>query len=327
MPVTNHLGISLPIAVWLLHDDYDYVQADKYISVTTLMKPLKQIILPYRIPVANRKVDVSDFIARALGNAIHNAMEKAWDDPKPKLKALGFPDQLIDRVVVNPTDDNIKNIKDIIPVYIEQRAYRTLDGWTIGGKFDMVTEGIVNDTKSTSAFGWVYGTRDEEHIQQGSMYKWIDAGQPTQKITEDFMRVNYIFTDWSKASARQNPAYPQKRVEMKEFKLDDLQITEGFIQSKLQLIEKFKDAPQSDIPRCTDEELWRSAPQYKYFADETKTSGRSTRNFDSMAEAAKFKSEKGNKGVIITKPGEVKRCGYCAAYDICEQRKEYFPDD
>lgn len=327
MPITNNLGISLPIAVWLLHDEYDYISADKYISVTTLMKPLKQIALARRVPASKRVSDVSDYISRALGNAIHHAMEKAWEDPKPKLKLLGFPDSVIDRVLINPSDVELASTPDAIPIYIEQRAYRDIDGWTVGGKFDMVTEGIVNDTKSTSAYGWVFGTRDDEHIQQGSMYRWIDAAQPNPKITEDFMRVNYVFTDWQKALARQNKDYPQKRVEMKEYPLDSLEVTEGFIKSKLQLIEKFIDAPESDMPRCTDEELWRSAPQYKYYKDPSKTSGRSTRNFDSMADAAAFKQEQGNVGVIITKPGEVKRCGYCAAYEVCQQRREYFPDE
>ena len=54
--------------------------------------------------------------------------------------------------------------------------------------------------------------------------------------------------------------------------------------------------------------------------------GRSTKNFDSMAEAKAHLSEKGHKGVIKIIPGEVKRCGYCAAYDICTQKDEYFHD-
>lgn len=67
------------------------------------------------------------------------------------------------------------------------------------------------------------------------------------------------------------------------------------------------------IYHCTDEELWRSDPQYKYYTDPTKTSGRST-NFDNLADAHRHLAEKGGKGVIITKPGEPKACAYCPAF-------------
>lgn len=325
MTVTNNLGISLPIAVWLLHDDYDYVNLDHYISVTTLMKPLRQIVLAKRIPRGSATPpDVSDFIARSLGNSIHTAMEYAWrNDPQSKLMRMGYPQAVVDRIRVNPEPAELT--PDTIAIYLEQRHHRAFEGWTIGGKFDMVTEGIVNDTKTTSAYGWMYGTRDEEHILQGSLYRWIDHAQDHRKITEDFMRVNYIFTDWQKAAAKQKPEYPQKRVEMKEYPLMSLAKTEEWVNWKLAQVKKYLNAPEDQIPECTDEELWRSDAQYKYYADPSKTDGRSTRNFTNLAEAHQYwKVDKGGKGIVITKPGEVKRCGYCDSYDICTQKDQYF---
>jgi hypothetical protein len=32
------------------------------------------------------------------------------------------------------------------------------------------------------------------------------------------------------------------------------------------------------------------------------------------------------KGVVLEVPGEVKRCQYCRAYSVCEQRRRYFDD-
>ena len=29
------------------------------------------------------------------------------------------------------------------------------------------------------------------------------------------------------------------------------------------------------------------------------------------------------KGVVITKPGEVKRCGYCPGFEACTQKDAY----
>ena len=334
MRITNELDISLLLAVWLIDDNYDYtsgataaMEAEKpYISVTTLMRPLKQIILADRVPVEKVNEDVADYVARGLGNSIHDGIEKAWThNYQRNLAKLGVPQQVIDRVRVNPTDDERKAMPDMIPVYLEQRGFREFGGYVIGGKFDAVAEGHVEDNKSTSAYGWVFGTRDEENQLQGSLYRWIDAVREIPRITEDFMRVNYIFTDWQKVLARSNPDYPQKRVEYKDIPLLSLADTELFVRAKLAAIKANKDKPEAEIPECTDEELWRSDPAFKYYANPAKTDGRSTKNFKSLAEANKYMAEQG-KGVVKTVPGEVKRCGYCAAAPICQQRLRFFPE-
>ena len=43
--VTNKLGLSLPIAVWCLMDNYNYDERPNSISTTTLLKPIQQIYL------------------------------------------------------------------------------------------------------------------------------------------------------------------------------------------------------------------------------------------------------------------------------------------
>ena len=324
MKITNNFNISLSLAVWLLHDEYDYVNEPNYISVTTLMKPLRHIILPRRIPRELVETDVSDFIARALGHSLHDSIEKAWVKGYRRiLSLLGYPEAVIDRIRINPTPEELAATPNAIPIYLEQRAKKTVTvngmTWTVGGKFDMVAEGIVHDNKSTSAYTWVYGGRDEEHQQQGSLYRWLNP----DKITEDFIRINYIFTDWQKSQAKQNPNYPQKRVESKDIVLLSEAEVQRWVEWKLQLVMKYWDAPERDIPNCTDEELWMSDPKFKYYADPAKTSGRSTKNFDSLLEANAFKAEKGNKGIIITVPGEPKRCDYCDAFPLCTQKDKY----
>ena len=324
MKITNNFNISLSLAVWLLHDEYDYVNEPNYISVTTLMKPLRHIILPRRIPRELVETDVSDFIARALGHSLHDSIEKSWvKGYKRSLTLLGYPEKVIERVLINPTPEELASTPNAIPIYLEQRAKKTVvvngKTWTVGGKFDIVAEGIVHDNKSTSAYTWVYGGRDEEHQLQGSLYRWLNP----DKITEDFIRINYIFTDWQKAQARQNPNYPQKRVESKDIVLLSEAEVQRWVEWKLQLVMKYWDAPERDIPNCTDKELWMSDPKFKYYADPAKTSGRSTKNFDSLLEANAFKAEKGNKGIIITVPGEPKRCDYCDAFPLCTQKDKY----
>ena len=318
MVITNNHGVSLTLAVWLINDDYDYNGAEHYISVTALMRPLRQIILPSRLDQTKREADVVDYASRAMGNSLHDSIEKAWVKNYFKnLTKLGFPKDVIERVLINPKDEDLT--PDCIPVYIEQRATRQLKGWTIGGKFDMVAEGIVQDNKSTSAWTWVYGGRDADHQLQGSLYKWLNP----KKITEDFIRINYIFTDWAKSNLA-NPKYPRHRVASKDIPLLDITESENWMTTKLSLVEKYMEAPEKEIPECTDEELWMTDPEYKYYADPAKTSGRSTKNFDNLVEARAFMATKGGKGVIKTIPGEPKRCGYCDAFDACSQKDKYF---
>ena len=53
---------------------------------------------------------------------------------------------------------------------------------------------------------------------------------------------------------------------------------------------------------------------------------KSTKNFDDRGAAYAHLAEKG-VGIIKEIPGEPKRCGYCDAWDVCQQRQRYFPDD
>ena len=327
--ITNTSDISLALAVWLVHDDYDRMEGiENYISATALMKPLRHIVLGPRVDRKAVSTDVGDLIPRAMGTALHDSVEKAWRTGYARsLRLLGYPQDLIDQVRINPTDDEVRGSNSILPIYIEQRAFRTIEvggiTYTIGGKFDLVTEGVIQDAKSTSAYSWVYGDKNDDYRLQMSIYRWIDAAQPMRKVTEDHGRINFIFTDWQAASARSNPKYPQRRVEQRNLTLLSVEETQSWIERKLRMIQQHVDTEEPEIPHCTPEELWQGASVYKYYSDPNKTAGRSTRNFDSMAEAQAFKIEKNGKGVVITSPGEPKRCNYCEAFSICTQKDGY----
>jgi hypothetical protein len=160
-----------------------------------------------------------------------------------------------------------------------------------------------------------------------SIYRWLDAGRELRRITEDYGKINFIFTDWSKAMARSNAAsgYPDSRVKTKDIALASIQETDNWITNKLRLVSQHMDTPDAELPECTDEELWRSPPVHKYFSDPTKAGPgqRSSKNFDDLMEARAHLASKGGKGAIWTQPGEVKACGYCPAFDGCTQKDRY----
>jgi hypothetical protein len=284
-------------------------------------------VLYPRLDASKLTKDVSEYRARALGNAIHDSIEKAWRKGyKKALKKLGHPDSLIERVRIDPTDEELKADPTIIPLFMENRIYRTIIvngvSYRIGGKYDGVFEGGVNDTKSTSSWEWVFARKSEDYVVQKSIYRWIDAGQPIPKITDDVGRINFVFTDWQKSKAAQDPDYPQLGVAHRDFVLWPVAQTEAWIRNRISRIQMYKHSDEENIPECTPEELWMSEPVHKYYSDANKTTGKSTRNFKLLSEATQMQADKG-KGIVISVPGEAKRCAYCEVASICSKKEKY----
>lgn len=315
---TNQDSIPLSVAVFLASDNYDH--DDTAISATALLKPIRQIVLSKRVPTDQSMVDISGLVASRMGQAIHDAIERAWLNNKDAaLKALGYPKRVIERIRVNPKPEEIT--EDTIPIYMEQRAYRELMGVRISGKYDFLAEGRLEDFKSTSTYTWINGNKDEDYQLQGSIYRWLN---PTL-VTEDHLRINYIFTDWKPGMVNTNPKYPPKRVMPVMIPLLSEAETEAFIKNKLIAIDRYKDADEQTIPYCTDKELWRDEPSYKYYKNPAKMT-RSTKNFDSLQEANLRLVEDGSVGVVVTIPGQVKACRYCPAFTACTQKDELIAD-
>lgn len=312
----NVSEVPLALAVFLASDFYDHDDDPNTISATTLLKPLRQIILPTRIPPGEGLVNLADMMNSRMGTAIHDGIEKAWmKNYRGAMEAIGLPQRVIDRIAINPSDEALANNPDMIPVYMEQRLSRQLGKWKITGKFDFIGEGKVQDFKSTSTFTYKKQTGAEKYTQQGSIYRWLDP----KKIHQDQMEIHYIFTDWKGAMAKTDPSYPPKRFHTQAFELMSLSETESFIRRKLELIEQYWDAPEEEIPECDDSELWRSEPVFKYYKNPEKTA-RSTKNFTTKPEAYAFMAEQGNAGIVKEVPGQVTACKYCPAFITCAQK-------
>lgn len=317
MPIakyTNQEGLPLSMAVWLASDYYDYQRAG--LSVTTLLKPIKQTILGKRVAAEAAVTDIMGLVQNRMGAALHDSIEKAWvQNFDNALKDLGVAGGLRRRVRINPTPEEAKE-DGIIPVYLEQRSQKEVHGIPVSGQFDFVGDGMVEDFKSTTVYSYIMGSKDSDYILQGSMYRWLRP----DIITKDQLRINFIFTDWSKANARQQPQkYPQSRIANKVYNLLPLAETERWVSNRVQTLLDLWDADEEKLPDCTAEELWRSDPVYKYYKDPKKTT-RSTKNFDSKAEAMIRFVEDGSVGLVKEVPGEVKACLYCPAFPICKQK-------
>lgn len=309
------------MAVWLATDDYDH--NDKVVSVTSLLRPIRQTVLAARVPEEEKaKEDLLGRLKSRMGTAIHDSVERTWLDPskvQQAMEALGYPKRLINAVVVNPDPSTVT--EDQFPVYLEQRVEKQIAGFTVSGKFDAVFDGTVEDIKSTSTFSYVKGGKVEDYVLQGSMYRWLNP----DIITGDTVRINYIFTDWSAASTYQS-GYPSAPQLSEEYDLMPTAQTEQWIRNRLNQIRNYCDAEESTIPFCTDEELWRTAPTWKYYKKGRANQSRATKNFDTKVDAHTYYASQNYAGEIVEVPGEVKACKWCPAFAVCTQKNQYIID-
>ena len=314
---TNKHDVSFALAVFLMYDDYEYDDRPNSISATGLLKPLRQIVLGQQNKELLKTVDISDLVASRMGSAIHTGCEEAWTDRTNVMKALkimGASDDAMASIVINP-----KELKPgQIPVYVEQRTEKKILDMIVSGKFDLVLDGTLNDYKSTSVWGYIFDSNADKHTKQGSIYRWLNP----DKITSDYININFIFTDWSSVKALQDPSrYPQLRVLTRKYPLWSIPETENWIANKLEAYKALADAPQDALPECTKEELWSSETTYKYYKN-PQSMKRSTKNFTDKNEAIERKANDGGGGIVITMEGEVKACRYCPVVGICNQAEQ-----
>ena len=309
---TNKDNVSLPLAVWLMHDDYDYDSRDNVISATALLKPIRALVLIDQHKGLDKTVDIMSLVSSRMGSAIHAIAEKAWTNRKNISKALEAlqVSNLDDKLVINP--DKVKEGE--IPIYVEQRHEKEIDDYIISGKYDLIVDGTVSDYKSTSVWSYIFDSNALKYTQQASIYKWLAP----DRITDNNVHIQYIFTDWSAAQAMRDSSYPQTRVLTKEYPIWSTEQTKFFISEKIKLLKQYKDSPQEDLPECNKEELWESETKYKYYKNPAKMA-RATKNFDTLNEANVRLANDGGVGTVVTVPGEVKACRYCEVSDVCKQ--------
>lgn len=297
--------LPLPVQVWLAADAYEGKNDNTHISATTLLKDSHKIVLENQI---GNELDISDegllnMFASKRGTAIHSALENVWtnDNLRNKaLDALGLK-ELKERIVINKHKENPNQIE----IWLEQRAYKTIDNMTVNGQFDMVMDGQVVDYKNTSVFTYMHGSKVEDYKLQGSIYRWLNPNL----ITDDKIKIIYIMHDWTSRDAKINPNYPQMPIIAVDYDLYSLDYIENFIKNKIQEIKN------GGAPECVAS-LKLSDPVWQYFSKHD--SKKAAKNFTNQADANHYMLTK-SKGFIKMKPQKATGCKYCKARSICKQ--------
>lgn len=315
----NVQAVPLALGVFLATDDYDYIPDPNSISVTTLLKPVRQIILPTRVKTEGAMVDLASQMANRLGSAIHHKIEHAWvTNYRGAMRNMGYPEKIIDRIRINPTPEQLAADPSIIAIYMEQRIAKKIGKWTVTGKFDFIGDGAVQDFKSASVWSYQNQVNQDKQVLQTSLYRWLDP----KKITQDIAQIHHIFMDWKAAMAKSDPNYPAQRFATQKLQMMSVEEIDRYVHNKLALIDRYWDADEESIPNCSDEDLWRTAPVFKYYKSGIAGAVKSTKNFDDRTEAYMYRASKG-MGEIKEVSGEVKACVYCSGFMACTQKDAF----
>lgn len=313
--LTNNKGIPLPLAVWLGLDTYDHDPRPNTISVSTLLKSTRRIILSRRLNSSmGSTVDVADLLASRLGTSIHDSIENSWTGHyKEVLVALGYPLAKIEAIRINP----LVNEPDKVNIYFEKRSERVLGNWIVVGKFDLCFNGVICDFKSTTVPRYIEGTNKADYIKQLSYYRWLN----TTLVVKDAGIIFYIFKDFSPLLAGKK-GYPPLALHHVNYPLIPVKEVEGSITNKLRELDHYMYSPEPDLPLCSPTELWQKPPKYKYYSPTAKVKASAV--FDDLHSATRHMHTKGKgKGRVEEVPSTPVACKYCDVRNGCSQYAGY----
>jgi hypothetical protein len=309
MAYTNERRIPLSIAVWLARDMYS--RDPSYISGSELERSNRQIVLSRR---TTQDIDLAQLMAARLGNAINDAIDAAWKSDRlmEYVRLAGY--NPLFEYDVNPVIPDPKKTL----IYIQKRYEEPFMGKVLSGAPDMILGGRLFDYKSTAVFLY-QKKKPEDYLWQLTTYRYLARDY----ITDDVATIQFILKDWSKARAK-DPNYPQTPCPTMLVPVGSVEQCKARLESRVNELNALMSADDSDLPLCTDEELWLDPPRFAYYKDpHAAPNARATRIFDTMIEAVAFQGSKGGGGRIDTRKGEPRACDYCAASTICQQRASW----
>lgn len=247
-----------------------------YASATELLKSPRQFHLANR-HAGETEEDVTDRIWMLLGTGLHYVLEKG------------------------------EGKNDLVEQYLTADVM----GEKISGFCDHYSNGTITDYKTTSVWSVIYKSSEESWEQQLNIYSYLYrmAGFEVDKL-----QIVAILRDWQKTKAKFDPNYPQIQVQTIELKLWSVEKQKQFIEDKIKSFKACEDAPDNDLPFCTEKERWYTGDKW---AIKKKGLKRALKLYDS-AEAAENALQEGQE--IEFRKGESKKCDYCQASQFCNQK-------
>lgn len=228
MEITNKHKLPVEIVNAVKEDEYDFVPKPKKFSVSNLVSPPRQVIL-YRRHSEQISRDVSCFLPRVLGQAIHKIIEKG--------------------AVANGL--------------AEERLECPIAGGVLSGKMDIYRDEKVIDVKTTSVWTLYHNPQGRnEWVLQTNAYAWLlrQHGFPVKEI-----HIFAILLGWNVREAKTKNGYPQSPMAMLEIPVMSDKAIEEEISKRMEALIACEDLPDECLPVC--DERWNNDIRCKEYCD------------------------------------------------------------
>lgn len=258
---------------------------DKRYSVTTLLNPIREILLKRR-HWDDIEQDVSDMIWLIFGSAVHKIMEES--------DKTGYSEFDLEQQI---TDDYV--LSGICDLYNEQTF-------------------SLEDYKTASVYKVINGDF-EDWKKQGLMYAWMlrKSGKFVSNLKFHALLKDYSAKDYRN---RGDKFYPEHAVWTWYYEIteDDMLQIEKFIFDKFEQIKKYESVSDDELPICSEEERWNPGDSYRVIKQGAKRALKVTKD---RTEALILANENG--AVVETIKGEDRKCrDYCLCNKFCKHYKE-----
>ncbi len=288
MKITNKLKLPKQL-VELVNSNYK--PTPHQYSCTTILKPTRQIILERRY--GNQiEQDVSDMCWMIFGIAVHSVIE-------------------------NSQEDNGQFKEEKLKVDLG-KYWEELKGYYLSGRSDMIDliKKMIIDWKTCSAWKVIY--KDfEDWRKEMLIYAWAvkDMGFDIDKAEA----IAFI-KDHNKTKSKTDSQYPKLPIWIEKFKFNKKSFKE------IEQFKKYENAPDEELPMCTDEERWKDSTKYAVKKKANKTASKLHDSLEEAEEHLKnLEVNYPNIYEIEVREGTDKKClEYCSCCEFCPYYKEKY---
>ena len=220
------------------------------------------------------------------------------------------------------------------PYECETRLSHTISNRKISGAFDCVYDGhTMYDMKNTSVWKMMFGDKFDWAAQQ-NIYRWLYWKTRGQILKQ--LKIIGLFRDWSvrekQRSGKNYPSYPVMEIKLPVWDLDE---TLEFMTERVDLMIKYEDTPDDELPLCSYEDMW-SEPD-KVAVMSTRLKSRAVRVLSDMKTAKNFVSKYLTnptcKDSVQTLSYQIRQCerrrckDWCPVNKYCNQYHDYLKQE
>jgi len=199
----------------------------------------------------------------------------------------------------------------------------------VSGSFDLYNGDtfIITDNKSTGVFSYQMKEKEAHNSEWALQLRryWLILAKNGFRV--DGVKNLVLLKDWSKTKAKREAGYPQVPVVEIDYGFDPVMRSdvaaqmEADMSEKIQMILKYKDSPEEEIPDCTKAERWERGEKWALMKTGRKSA---VKLYDSAYEANSACAGLGSPHYVDHRLGVSVKCeDYCTACTECSFYKNH----